>query len=81
LDDPFARFDLNVEFGGFQLDVGPGGQAVIEPDVLSKDRDKFEASGDDRSVDKAQRRGRIGWNVGRHIEVAPPYRRPHIALM
>jgi hypothetical protein len=44
--------------------------SVIEPDVLSKDRDEFEASGDERYVDKAHRRGKIGGNVGRHIEVA-----------
>ncbi len=36
---------------------------MIEPDVLSKDRDKFETSGDARYVDKAHRRGKIGWNV------------------
>ena len=56
-------------------------RSVIEPDVLSKDRDKFEASGDDRYVDKAHRRGKIGWNVGRRIDVAPRYRRPHMALV
>jgi hypothetical protein len=56
-------------------------RSVIEPDVLSKDRDKFEASGDDRYVDKAHRRGKIGWNVGRRIEVAPHYRRPHMTLV
>jgi hypothetical protein len=55
--------------------------SVIEPDVLSKDRDKFENSGDQKYVDKAHRRGKIGWNVGRHIEVAPHYRRPHMALV
>jgi hypothetical protein len=55
--------------------------SVIEPDVLSKDRDKFEQTGDDKYVDKAHRRGKIGWNVGRHIEVAPHYRQPHMALV
>jgi hypothetical protein len=55
--------------------------SVIEPDVLSKDRDRFEASGDAKYVDKAHRRGKIGWNVGRRIEVAPHYRRPHTALV
>ncbi len=55
--------------------------SVIEPDVLSKDRVKFEANGDERYVDKAHRRGKIGWNVGRRIEVAPHYRRPHMALV
>jgi len=56
-------------------------RSVIEPDVLSKDRDKYENSGDQKYVDKAHRRGKIGWNVGRHIEVAPHYRRPHMALV
>jgi hypothetical protein len=56
-------------------------RSVIEPDVLGKNRDKFEASGDDRYVDKAHRRGKIGLNVGRYIEVASHYRRPHIALV
>ncbi|NLS97579.1 MAG: hypothetical protein GXX96_36025 [Planctomycetaceae bacterium] len=55
--------------------------SVIEPDVLSKDRDKFESSGDQKYVDKAHRRGKVGWNVGRHIEVSPHYRRPHMALV
>ena len=55
--------------------------SVIEPDVLSKDRDKFEQTGDAKYVDKAHRRGKVGWNVGRHIEVIPHYRRPHMALV
>jgi hypothetical protein len=38
--------------------------SVIELNVLSKDRDKFAASGDARYVDKAHRRGKIGWKVG-----------------
>ena len=54
---------------------------VIEPDVLSKDRVKFEGNGDQKYVDKAHRRGKVGWNVGRHIEVVPHYRRPHMALV
>ena len=55
--------------------------SVIEPDVLSKDRDKYENTGDQKYVDKAHRRGKVGWNVGRHIEVSPHYRRPHMALV
>ena len=54
---------------------------IISPDVLSKDRDKFDQTGDARYVEKAHRRGKVGWNVGRHIEVAPHYRRPHMALV
>ena len=55
--------------------------SIIEPDVLSKDRRKFEGSGDQKYVEKAHRRGKVGWNVGRHIEVAPHYRRPHMTLV
>jgi hypothetical protein len=55
--------------------------SVIEPDVLSKDRDKFEASGDAKYVDTSRQLGKIGWNVGWRIEVAPHYRRPHMALV
>ncbi|MFH1924707.1 MAG: hypothetical protein ABIP48_33060, partial [Planctomycetota bacterium] len=55
--------------------------SVIEPDVLSKDRVRFEQTGDEKYVTKAHRRGKVGWNVGRRIEVAPHYRRPHMALV
>jgi hypothetical protein len=54
--------------------------SVIEPDVLNKDRTKFEETGDQKYVDKAHRRGKVGWNVGRQIEVSPHYRRPHMML-
>ena len=55
--------------------------SVIEPDVLSKDRAKFQQTGEEKYIDKAHRRGKVGWNVGRRIEVAPHYRRPHMALV
>ncbi len=55
--------------------------SVIEPDVLSKDRSRYESSGDQKYIDKAHRRGKVGWNVGRRMEVAPHYRRPHMALV
>ena len=46
------------------------GPSIISPDVLSKDRGRFEQTGDERYVDKAHRRGKAGWDVGRHVEVA-----------
>ncbi len=54
---------------------------IISPDVLSDDRAKYEASGDQKFVDKAHRRGKVGWDVGRHVEVMPHYRRPHMTLV
>ncbi len=54
---------------------------IISPDVLGDDRMKFEASGDQKFVDKAHRRGKVGWDVGKHIEVIPHFRRPHMMLV
>ena len=47
---------------------------------LADDRAKFEQTGDQRYVDKARRRGKVGWDVGRRLEVIPHYRRPHMTL-
>ncbi len=55
--------------------------SIISPDVLADDRSKYEASGDQKYVEKARRRGKVGWDVGKHIEVIPHYRRPHMALV
>lgn len=55
---------------------------VIAPDVFADDRQKYEASGGDpKYVERAHRRGKLGWNVGEKIEVMPHYRRPHPALV
>ena len=51
------------------------------PDVLSDDRAKYEQSHDQKFVDKAHRRGKVGWDVGWHVEVMPHYRRPHMTLV
>ena len=55
--------------------------SIISPDVLADDRAKYEASGDQKYVDKAHRRGKVGWDVGKHIEIIPHYRRPHMTLV
>ena len=54
---------------------------IIEPDVLSKDRDKYDHTHDPKYAEKAKRRGKFGFNVGKGIEVIPHVRRPHPALM
>lgn len=53
---------------------------LVTPDVLSADRDKWEATHDRKFVEKAHRRGKVGWDIGKHIEVIPHIRRPHMAL-
>ena len=57
-----------------------GDDSLISPDVLSDDRIKYEDTGDEKYVAKAHRRGKVGWLVGRHVEVDPHYRRPHFGL-
>lgn len=58
--------------------------SIITPDVLSKDRDRYDRETDEawkeRAVERARRRGVVGWNVGADYEVCPHYRRPHFGI-
>jgi len=40
--------------------------SILTPDVLSADRSKYEEKWDDKYVEKANRRGKFGWDVGRY---------------
>jgi hypothetical protein len=53
---------------------------LLSPDVLSKDLAKYKRTLDASLVAKAHRRGKIGWHVGRDIEVSPHFRRPHFGI-
>lgn len=53
---------------------------LIEPQVLAADQQRYEQQSDPTLIAKAERKGKRGWSVGRHIEVAPGYRRPHFAI-
>lgn len=57
---------------------------LIEPDVLDKDRGKFAHTSDpdeiQKMVERAHRRGKVGWNVGARLEVSPHYRRAHFGI-
>jgi len=56
---------------------------LVTPDVLASDRDKY-LKGDDKQREKlrqkAKRRGKYCFDVGKHVEYAPGYRRAHFAL-
>lgn len=69
---------------GIALCLLAGDPSIIQPDVLSKDRDRFDSSTDpverQRLVDKARKRGIVGFRVGEQYESIPHYRRPHPAL-
>ena len=53
----------------------------VRPDVLADDRNRFDDTSDEsrrqRMIQKAQRRGIVGWRVGEHYESIPHMRRPH----
>jgi hypothetical protein len=49
---------------------------IIEPDVLSADVDAWEKSRDQKYVEKAYKRHKVGWNVGKHLTISPHYRGP-----
>lgn len=51
---------------------------LISPVLLASDAGKPVT---DQLISKARRRGRVGWDVGSSIEVAPHFRRPHPAIM
>ena len=59
---------------------------LIQPDVLSKDRDRWRTGDDElraRLQDKAKRRGKNGFLIGSLLDssdVSPHIRKPHIAL-
>jgi hypothetical protein len=48
------------------------------PKDATKNPLKFEWKAE---MEKAHRRGKIGWDVGKHIEVIPHFRRPHMTLV
>ena len=55
--------------------------SILEPEVLSKDKHRVNQDNIEKLVAKAKRRGKLGWSLGRSIEIIPHYRRPHPALV
>ena len=57
---------------------------IIQPDVLADDRRRFDESIDpefrQRLIDKARKRGIVGWRIGEVYETIPHFRRPHFGL-
>ena len=53
---------------------------LIEPEPLEADRARWEETHDPKLIEKAVKRGTRRWSVGKHIDVAPGFRRPHFAI-
>ena len=57
---------------------------LVCPDILGADSGKWDAASADeriRLIERAHRKGKVGWNIGADIEVMPHIRRPHPALV
>lgn len=57
-----------------------GDSDLILPQVLSKDLSKYERTKDPKYVDKAHRRGKLGWDIGKGLQMKPHWRQPHLCL-
>lgn len=53
---------------------------LIEPLVLNADAAKFATTQDPALIEKALAKGKRGWAIGRHIETAAGFRRPHFGI-
>jgi len=56
-------------------------KGLFVPEVLSKDLPKYQETGDNKYVEKAVRRGKLGWMLGREIEVLPHFRQGHFMFL
>lgn len=53
---------------------------LIEDQPLEKDRERWEKTHDPALIERAHRKGKMGWDIGRKIEIAPGFRSPHFAI-
>lgn len=76
-----GKFVMRIVATLFLLENDP---SIIQPDVLAADRRRFDNSTDpaerQRLIDKARKRGVVGWRIGEQYETIPHFRRPHPAL-
>jgi hypothetical protein len=57
-----------------------GNPELITPEPMAADRARYDQTHDIKLIEKAVRRGVKRWSVGKHVEVAPGFRRPHFAV-
>ena len=50
------------------------------PEVLARDEEKYERTKDKKYVERAKRNHKVGWTVGKHIEMSPHLRNGCLAL-
>jgi hypothetical protein len=75
-----AQF-LSVVLGSLLLDVED--RSLVNPVLLNKDLPKLSRIGEVEAIDRAKRRGVIGWDLGRSLESvcrSAHYRNAHLCL-
>lgn len=81
---PLGDAERNLMLATVRIIVGAAMLAddpdIVDSVVLKADADKYAKTGDAKYVDKAARRGVVGWNVGARVEVSPHFRRAHFAI-
>ena len=58
--------------------------SIIQPDVLDRDAARLEGADAEllaRLAARAKQRGKVGWNIGKGLEVIPHIRRPHPCIV
>lgn len=81
VDDPIDRVMVdNVYRIIIALCLLKDNKDLIEAEPLEADRKKWEDSHDPKLLEKAAKRGKRAWSIGKHIETAPGFRRPHFAI-
>jgi hypothetical protein len=84
-DPPFLKTWFPEKFKswfyGQNLNLMQTDPDILEPDCLNVDLSKITKENINHYQQKAIRRGKYGFHLGRHMEVIPHFRRPHPALM
>lgn len=69
-------FLIMQTYAAFRL----GSDFIVDDVPLAVDVDKWERTKNKALIDKARRRGVIGWDLGKHVETGPHMRRPHFGI-
>lgn len=57
-----------------------GNPDIIEPEPLEADRAEWLRTHNEDFLKIAAKKGKRAWSIGKHIEVAPGFRRPHFGI-
>jgi len=56
---------------------------IVTPDVLVEHQKNYDKASEEwkrKAEKKARRIGKVGWNIGKNLEIIPHFRRPHWAI-